>query len=88
MTFEGLEMMVKLWRDGASEHTGEFWSMGNTETDLPGLGYHMQPFQLPHPPVAIAGLTPGSENDKLAGERGYIPVSLSVTPDTSITTRH
>ena len=44
--------------------------------------------QKPHPPVAIAGLTPGSENHKLAGEKGYIPVSLSVTPDASITAQH
>ena len=88
MTFEGLEMMVKLWRDGAHEHVGEFWSMGKTETELPGLGYHMRPFQDPHPPIAIAGLTPGSENHKLAGEKGYIPVSLSVTPDASITAKH
>ncbi len=41
-----------------------------------------------HPPVAIAGLTAGSENHKLAGEKGYIPVSLGIDPDASITARH
>src|SRR5210317_1911808 len=88
MTFEAIDMMVRLWRDGASDYRGEFWSMGGTQSELPGLGYHLSPYQTPHPPVAIAGLTPGSDNHKLAGEKGYIPVSLSVSPDASITAQH
>jgi alkanesulfonate monooxygenase SsuD/methylene tetrahydromethanopterin reductase-like flavin-dependent oxidoreductase (luciferase family) len=61
--------------------------MGAAQTDLPGeLGYHLKPYQKPHPPIAIAGLTPTSENLKLAGEKGYIPVSLS--PDSLSTSKH
>lgn len=67
---------------------GEFWSTGDTESDLPGLGYHLVPYQKPYPPIAIVALTPGSENHKLAGEKGYIPVSLGVDPDASITAQH
>lgn len=88
MTFEALEIMERLWTGGAQDFEGEFWSMGATPSDLPGLGQHLRPFQKPHPPVAIAGLTPGSSNHKLAGEKGYIPVSLSVDPDFSITAKH
>ena len=88
MTFESLEMMIKLWTEGASDFTGEFWSMGKPESSLPSLGYHLSPYQTPHPPIAIAGLTPGSANHKLAGEKGYLPVSLSVDPDASITAQH
>jgi alkanesulfonate monooxygenase SsuD/methylene tetrahydromethanopterin reductase-like flavin-dependent oxidoreductase (luciferase family) len=88
MTFESIEMMVQLWRDGAGTYEGEFWSMGGTESDLPGLGYHLSPYQRPHPPIAIAGLTPGSDNHRLAGEKGYIPVSLGVDPDAAITAKH
>jgi alkanesulfonate monooxygenase SsuD/methylene tetrahydromethanopterin reductase-like flavin-dependent oxidoreductase (luciferase family) len=73
MTFEALEIMTRLWNDGPSDFNGEFWSMGETRSELPGLGYHLAPYQKPHPPVAIAGLTPGSANHKLAGEKGYIP---------------
>jgi alkanesulfonate monooxygenase SsuD/methylene tetrahydromethanopterin reductase-like flavin-dependent oxidoreductase (luciferase family) len=51
------------------------------------LPYHLSPYQPPHPPIAIAGLTPGSENHKLAGEKGYIPVSLAIDPDASVTLR-
>ena len=88
MTFEALEIMTRLWTEGARDFTGEFWSMGEPRSELPGLGCHMRPFQRPHPPIAIAGLTPGSENHKLAGAKGYIPVSLSISPDASVTARH
>jgi alkanesulfonate monooxygenase SsuD/methylene tetrahydromethanopterin reductase-like flavin-dependent oxidoreductase (luciferase family) len=88
MTFEALEIMTRLWNDGPSDFNGEFWSMGETRSELPGLGYHLAPYQKPHPPVAIAGLTPGSANHKLAGEKGYIPVSLSIDPDASVTAKH
>jgi len=88
MTFEAIDMMTRLWTDGASDFAGEFWSMGETRSELPTLGHHLVPFQRPHPPVAIAGLTAGSENHKLAGEKGYIPVSLGIDPDASITARH
>lgn len=30
---------------------------------------HIFPYQKPHPPIGIAGLSPGSETLKLAGER-------------------
>ena len=88
MTFESLGIMTRLWTDGPQDFQGEFWSTKALVSDLPGLGYHMRPFQTPHMPVAIAGLTPGSENHKLAGAKGYIPVSLSVSPDAAVTARH
>lgn len=88
MTFESIEIMTRLWTEGATNFQGEFWATGAAQSELPGLGYHLVPYQTPHPPIAIAGLTPGSENHKLAGEKGYIPVSLSVSPDASITARH
>ena len=88
MTFESLEMMVDLWTNGPREFRGEFWSSGVPRTPFDNLGYHLRPFQRPHPPIAIAGLTPNSENHRLAGEKGYIPVSLSISPDPTVTAAH
>jgi alkanesulfonate monooxygenase SsuD/methylene tetrahydromethanopterin reductase-like flavin-dependent oxidoreductase (luciferase family) len=88
MTFEALAMITNLWRDGPRDFRGEFWSMGEPHMKFDGLGYHHRPFQLPHPPIAIARLTPGSANHKLAGEKGYIPVSLSISPDSTVTAQH
>jgi alkanesulfonate monooxygenase SsuD/methylene tetrahydromethanopterin reductase-like flavin-dependent oxidoreductase (luciferase family) len=87
MTFEALEVITQLWRHGPSKFDGEFWSMGLPHSNL-GLGYHLRPYQRPRPPIAIAGMTPGSANHKLAGEQGYLPVSFSISPDPSVTAQH
>jgi alkanesulfonate monooxygenase SsuD/methylene tetrahydromethanopterin reductase-like flavin-dependent oxidoreductase (luciferase family) len=88
MTYESLEFMTKLWNHGPQSLRGEFWTMGAPSESLPSLGYHLRPYTAPHPPIAIAGLTPGSANHRLAGEKGYIPVSLSISPDPAITAKH
>jgi alkanesulfonate monooxygenase SsuD/methylene tetrahydromethanopterin reductase-like flavin-dependent oxidoreductase (luciferase family) len=42
---------------------------------------YLKPFQTPHPPIAVAGVTEKSETLALAGERGWIPMSINfVTP--------
>ena len=48
MTFEALDMITRLWTDGASDIRGEFWSMGEPRTALAGLGFHLAPYQKPH----------------------------------------
>lgn len=88
MTFEALKIMTDLWRTGPEPFRGEFWATGRPEAELSGLGYHLQPYQRPHPPIAITAMTPGSENHKLAGAQGYLPISLSISPDPSVTARH
>lgn len=80
MTAEALEIMLQIWQGGPRDYRGEFWSMGSPETDFDFLGYHLEPFQKPHPPIGIAGLSPGSETLKLAGERGFLPLSISLNP--------
>jgi alkanesulfonate monooxygenase SsuD/methylene tetrahydromethanopterin reductase-like flavin-dependent oxidoreductase (luciferase family) len=41
----------------------------------------LKPYQQPHPPIAVAGVTEKSETLSLAGERGWIPMSINfVTP--------
>jgi alkanesulfonate monooxygenase SsuD/methylene tetrahydromethanopterin reductase-like flavin-dependent oxidoreductase (luciferase family) len=52
-------------------------------TPNPRIAKHayMKPFQRPHPPIAVAGVTEKSETLGLAGERGWIPMSINfVTP--------
>jgi alkanesulfonate monooxygenase SsuD/methylene tetrahydromethanopterin reductase-like flavin-dependent oxidoreductase (luciferase family) len=88
MTFEALEMMTRLWTEGARDVAGEFWSMGAPRTTIAGLDYHLRPYQAPHPPIAIAGMMPGSANHELAGEKGYLPVSFAISPDAAVTAKH
>jgi alkanesulfonate monooxygenase SsuD/methylene tetrahydromethanopterin reductase-like flavin-dependent oxidoreductase (luciferase family) len=37
----------------------------------------MTPYQTPHPPIGIAGLSPQSETIRYAGEMGFLPLSLT-----------
>ena len=80
MTFESLDIMLQLWNDGARDVDGEHWKLGRVETQFDFLHYHLRPYQQPHPPIGIAGLSPNSETLKLAGERGFLPLSISLNP--------
>ena len=79
-TLESLDIMLRLWTEGAIDYQGEFWNVRRPRTDFDFLGVHLKPFQRPHPPIGIAGLSPNSETLKLAGERGFLPLSISLNP--------
>jgi len=79
-TLESLEIMLRLWREGGFDFDGEFWKVRRPETGFDGLGVHLKPWQRPHPPIGIAGLSAGSKTLELAGERGFLPLSISLNP--------
>jgi alkanesulfonate monooxygenase SsuD/methylene tetrahydromethanopterin reductase-like flavin-dependent oxidoreductase (luciferase family) len=80
MTFEALEIMLRLWKGEPFSFDGEFWNVRPPASDFEFLNLHMKPHQQPHPPIGIAGLSPGSETLKMAGERGFLPLSISLNP--------
>ena len=85
MTRESLDMILNLWKnvDGPFKQEGKFWKMNvpNPEDyEFASLKTHITPFQKPHPPIGVAAVSPGSSTLKLAGERGYIPLSLGLNP--------
>lgn len=88
MTFEALDIITSLWMEGPRDFTGEFWSTRKPHALLDTLGFHLRPFQAPHPPIAIAGMTAGSANHRLAGAKGYIPVSFGISPDPTSVAAH
>lgn len=78
MTAEALDIILKLWtEEGPFEYHGKYWSMNKIDEMVNGLlKHHIYPYQKPHPPIGITGLSYGSETLKLAGERGFIPLSF------------
>ncbi len=78
---EALEVILALWahEEGRFTHNGEFFNI-----DAPALnpvterGLHMKPLQLPHPPIAVAASTPQSNSLRIAGARGWMPMSSSL----------
>jgi alkanesulfonate monooxygenase SsuD/methylene tetrahydromethanopterin reductase-like flavin-dependent oxidoreductase (luciferase family) len=81
MTREALEIILKLWSDDAPwTYQGKFWTVTKPDTMYDFLKPHLMPKQLPHPPIGVAGLSKNSDTLKLAGERGFIPMSLNLNP--------
>ena len=79
MMRESLEIMVKMWTEHVGEewtYEGQFWTVHNSPPIM-AYGPHLEPFQRPHPPIAVAGLSPRSDTIRFAGEHGYIPLSLT-----------
>jgi alkanesulfonate monooxygenase SsuD/methylene tetrahydromethanopterin reductase-like flavin-dependent oxidoreductase (luciferase family) len=83
MTREALEIMLRVWtEDGPWEHRGKYWNANGIAPMFEGLmTRHIKPFQKPHPPIGVTGFSAGSETLKLAGERGYLPMSLDLNTD-------
>lgn len=53
--------------------------MTKPDTMFGFLKPHIKPLQAPHPPIGVA-ISKGSDTLKLAGEKGYIPMSLNLNP--------
>ncbi len=82
MTNEAVDLVLQLWEDpkpGLYDH--KYWRFTVPERDEEiGLWYHMKPYQKPHPPIGVAGVTVKSGTLVRAGERGWIPMSINVVP--------
>ena len=81
MTREALEIILKMWTEDAPwTYKGKYWTVNKPDVMFDFLKPHLKPKQAPHPPIGVAGLSKGSDTLKLAGERGYIPMSLNLNP--------
>lgn len=81
MTREALDLILKLWSSPEPfEYNGKYWQVELPAPSFQLLRPHLKPLQQPHPPIAVAGLSKGSDTLKLAGERGFIPMSLNLNP--------
>src|SRR5437016_8397747 len=81
MTREALDIVLRLWSDEPEfDHKGKYWHVTKTGTMIGTLRPHIMPLQKPHPPIGVAGVSKGSDTLKLAGERGFWPMSLNLNP--------
>ena len=83
---DGLELVLQMWDDpkpGLYEH--KYWRFTIPEPiDEIGLGFHLKPYQKPHPPIALAGVSARSDTLALAGARGWIPMSINLAPPNTV----
>ena len=82
MTLEAIELSMYLWQAEAPfDFKGEFWR-SRIDEPVPelGLGQLLRPYQQPHPPIAMSIVKGESMAARMAGERGYTPVSTNIVP--------
>ena len=81
MTREALEIILRMWGDEPEfDFKGKYWNVSKPAEMFGFLRPHLKPKQAPHPPIGVAGLSKNSDTLKLAGEKGYIPMSLNLNP--------
>jgi len=81
MTREALDIILRLWSDeGEFDYEGKYWHITKGPEMFGFLRPHLKPLQQPHPPIGVAGLSKNSDTLKLAGENGFIPMSLNLNP--------
>ena len=86
MSREMIELILDMWanpRPGAYQHP--FWKFAIPEP-VPeiGLQFHVKPYQKPHPPIGVAGVSPNSDTLLLAGEKGWLPLSINLVPPVTL----
>src|SRR2546429_1148381 len=77
-----LDLILELWNDRKPGlYESKYWRfrIPEPQADI-GLHLHLRPYQRPHPPIGVAGVSAKSETLVLAGERGYIPMSINFVP--------
>jgi alkanesulfonate monooxygenase SsuD/methylene tetrahydromethanopterin reductase-like flavin-dependent oxidoreductase (luciferase family) len=82
MTVEGIDMVLKLWQsEPPFDFKGDYWRIRVDEPDptIPS-GLILKPYQKPHPPLAMSIVKGASLAARMAGQRGYIPVSTNLVP--------
>jgi alkanesulfonate monooxygenase SsuD/methylene tetrahydromethanopterin reductase-like flavin-dependent oxidoreductase (luciferase family) len=82
LTRETLDMVLKIWNGlPPGTYQNKFWKFTMPEP-IEDFGFyvHMKPYQKPHPPIAAAGLAPRSDTLIMAGEHGWIPLSINYVP--------
>ena len=75
---EALDIILGLWQaeDGHFGYEGKYYHVHAPEI-APELGRRLyyKPYQQPHPPIGVAASTPNSDTIRMAGERGWIPMT-------------
>src|SRR5205823_4897815 len=81
MVDEAVDMILKLWSsEPPYEIEGKYWTirLKKTVDEETGIGYIHKPFQKPHPPIAIPGMSRDSYSMKYAGRMGFSPFAHCV----------
>jgi alkanesulfonate monooxygenase SsuD/methylene tetrahydromethanopterin reductase-like flavin-dependent oxidoreductase (luciferase family) len=78
MLIESIDMIERIWsQDPPYTIEGEFWATRIARTVNPalGIGFIPKPYQRPRPPICVTAASPNSQTVRIAGQRGWGPIS-------------
>ena len=82
MTIEAIEVILKLWAsDPPYEHKGDHWQFKLEEhvSEATQIGFIHKPYQQPHPPILMPGVSRNSHSLRMAGQFGFSPFSAALS---------
>ena len=82
MTRQAVDLVLQIWKDPKpGNYKNKWWDFNipDPQDDI-ALRVHLKPFQDPHPPIGVAGVSPKSETLTMAGVRGWLPMSINFVP--------
>ncbi|MEM7539639.1 MAG: LLM class flavin-dependent oxidoreductase [Chloroflexota bacterium] len=88
MTVEAIDMVLKLWQtDAPFDFQGDFYHI-KLDNPIPehGIGELLKPYQKPYPPIGMSVMREGSLAARMAGQRGWMPLSTSLVPVSTVVT--
>ena len=88
MSRDAIELVLQMWEDpkpGEYQHPHWKFNIPQPVPDI-GLKVHMRPYQKPHPPIGVAGVSAKSDTLVLAGEKGWLPLSINLVPTETLKT--
>ena len=79
-TRDAIDIILQIWNDPKPGlYESKHWRFKIPEpVEEIGLMFHLTPYTKPHPPITVGGVSPRSETLILAGERGWIPISINL----------
>lgn len=82
MAAESVEIMTRFWNSSRPfEYRGKYWTVRRPPDQMDKCsGYHLKPYQSPHPQIGVTGLSTSSATLKIAGRNGWIPISFCFMP--------
>ena len=82
ITADVVDAVLELWSDPTpGTYAEHHWKYTVPSEDLAIAKHvHVKPFQQPHPPIAVAGVSEKSDTLAMAGERGWMPISINFVP--------
>jgi alkanesulfonate monooxygenase SsuD/methylene tetrahydromethanopterin reductase-like flavin-dependent oxidoreductase (luciferase family) len=78
MLAEAVDLLTAIWtQDPPYDLRGQSWTISLKDGIWPDfkVGWMPRPYQRPYPPIALSLVSANSTSARIAGERGWIPVS-------------